>query len=180
MKFSEFLAEVNYRTQADTIIERINEFNEGRGVGQNFDLTGYDTHNIPVQIKDMPNGEFNVSENQLTSFENFPKEARYISARGNKFTTLHNIHKYIHRVPANFGLDLCNNPIESSVLGLLLIKDLPSVSFDNFKGGVKLNQTLDKVNTIINKYLPNTRGNEAVYECQEELIDAGYEEYAQL
>ncbi len=33
---------------------------------------------------------------------------------------------------------------------------------------------------ILNKYLPNYRGMEAVYECQTELIMADFEQYAQL
>jgi hypothetical protein len=66
------------------------------------------------------------------------------------------------------------------VLGLLLIKNLSSVTFNQYKSGSELNKKLDKVNDIINKYLPNTRGNDAVFDCQEELIEAGFEEYAQL
>ena len=39
---------------------------------------------------------------------------------------------------------------------------------------------IDSLAKILNKYLPNTRGYAAVAECQDELIEAGYEDYAQI
>ena len=58
-----------------------------------------------------------------------------------------------------------NNPIESHVLGLLKIKGLQEVRLDDIQ-----------LTKIINKYLP--LGD--LLDCQEELIEAGYEEFAQL
>jgi hypothetical protein len=57
------------------------------------------------------------------------------------------------------------NPINECVLGLLKIKKLKKVEIDN-----------KEVEAIINKYLPE--GN--IVECQSELIEAGFDEYAKL
>jgi hypothetical protein len=87
------------------------------------------------------------------------------------------------------------NFIEGDVLGLLLIENLASVTYDiainitNSTGGryafsqndifleKDLITTNDKVFTIINKYLSNSRD---VFLCQDELLKLGYVEYAQL
>lgn len=57
------------------------------------------------------------------------------------------------------------NPIKSHVLGLIKIKKLQGVVMDN-----------KVAEGIINKHLPE--GD--IFSCQEELIDAGLEDYAQL
>lgn len=82
--------------------------------------------------------------------------------------TLHNFHKHVTTIDhmAEFHC-----PFKSNLLPLLMIKSLDHVVLNNVDR---------KVEQIINNYLPNTRGNDAVYECQNELIDAGFEEYAQL
>lgn len=109
---------------------------------------------------------FDADNNLITSVEGITPVTTAVYLSNNKLESLHNVHKHITMTrQAHFD----GNPIKSHVLGLLLIKNLYIVSLDN-----------DKINRIINSYLPNTRGNEAVYECQEELIDAGYDEYAQL
>ena len=62
--------------------------------------------------------------------------------------------------------DFSNNPITSHVLGLMLIEDLQFVEFDN-----------KQLQNIINKHLKEGRD---VFECQNELMEAGLDEYAQL
>ena len=52
------------------------------------------------------------------------------------------------------------------LLGLLLIDGLQKVFLDNMK-----------VRVIINKHL---KGDRDVFACQEELIEAGFEDFAQL
>ena len=91
----------------------------------------------------------------------------------NNLTSLHNIHKQIKHIggSANF----IHNPIKSHVLGLLLIDGLEEVSFESFS--ISSNATRHKMNHIINKHLKNGRD---VFACQEELIEAGLDEYAQL
>ncbi len=110
-------------------------------------------------------GNFNCHGNKLTSLEGAPSSVGgNLSCFNNKLTSLHNIHKQIKHIGgfATFN----DNPITSHVLGLLLIDGLQKVFLDNMK-----------VRVIINKHL---KGDRDIFACQEELIEAGYEEYAQL
>ena len=108
---------------------------------------------------------FNVERNKLTSTEWAPSFIGLdLFFSKNKLTSLHNIHKHIKHIGRYAYFE--KNPIESHVLGLLLIDGLKFVGLDN-----------EKVENIINKHL---KGERDVFACQEELIEAGYEEYAQL
>lgn len=133
-------------------------------------------------------GEFACDDNQLTSLKGGPEEVYgnvYVSdnklesldgapkiihgdfyGSNNKLTSLKDIHKHIHELNGIFYIS--GNRTYSHILGLLLIKNLKSV---------RIHPTL---NWILDKYLPNTRGMEAVFECQEDLISEGFEDYAQL
>lgn len=109
-------------------------------------------------------GTFQCSLNTLTTLEGVPSiiDGDFI-CDDNDLTSLHDIHKQINAI---FGKGwFHNNPIKSHVLGLLKIKRLNLVTLDN-----------KEVEEIINKYLPD--GD--IIECQQELIEAGLEEYAQL
>ena len=128
-------------------------------------------------------GAFVCSNNKLTNLIGGPTEVKYITADDNKFsslrgapsiihkngffqnnelTSLHNIHKEILEAEE---LYFQKNPIKSNILGLLKIKNLKLVKFDD-----------EKLEAIIKKYLP--MGN--LLECQQELIDTGLEEFAKL
>ena len=106
----------------------------------------------------------NVSNNWLSNFEGCPEhiDGDFI-LRFNYFKSLKNIHKHLKVV--NGRIDLKNNQLLSDILGLLKIKRLQKVNLDN-----------KNIEDIINKYLPE--GD--ILECQQELIDAGFEEYARL
>ncbi len=110
-------------------------------------------------------GYYYCYENKLTSLEGLPSSMDSLSISNNKLTTLHNIHKIIKRM--NGAANFSGNPIETHVLGLLLIDGLEKVWFDD-------NWPLVR---IINKHL---EGERDVFACQEELIENGFEEYAQL
>jgi Leucine-rich repeat (LRR) protein len=106
---------------------------------------------------------FYAHDNQLTSLEGCPKEiGEELDCSNNQIKDLHDIHKHITKCA---HLSLKGNQIESHVLGLLKIENLKFVSLDN-----------DELQDIINKYLP--LGD--IFECQEELMAAEFEEYAQL
>ena len=64
---------------------------------------------------------------------------------------------------------LRNNPIISNILGILLIDGCYKVYLDN-----------KDVQDIINEYLPNKEGRKNVMKCKAKLVDAKFEEYAQL
>ena len=113
-------------------------------------------------------GDFSCSSNNLTSLEYCPSEVgEDFLCYDNQLKDLHNIHKYLKKMDGTFYVD--GNHIESSVLGLLLIPGCKEVTLDN-----------KQVEEILNRYLPNTRGQKAVIECQSELIDADLEDFAHL
>jgi hypothetical protein len=111
-------------------------------------------------------GTFFCSDNKLTSLEGAPSSVGGdFFCTANKLTSLHNIHKQIKHIGSEHA-DFNNNPIKSHVLGLLLIDGLKYVFLDN-----------KKVEEIITKHL---LGERDVFACQEELIEAGLEDFAQL
>ena len=109
--------------------------------------------------------DFNLDQLKLTSLVGFPSYvARNLYVSNNKLTNLHNIHHHIRHIGNK--IDFGGNPITSHVLGLLKIESLVSVNMDNVT-----------VRNIINKHL---NGDKDVLDCAEELVEAGYEAYAQL
>lgn len=109
--------------------------------------------------------DFMVHNNNIESLEGCPK---FVGCdfwiHTNNLSNLHNIHKQIKHIGgmANFG----GNPITSHMLGLLLIDGLCGIYYDN-----------KKIENIINKHL---KGERDIFACQEELIEAGFEDFAQL
>ena len=118
-------------------------------------------------------GDFVCSVNKkLTSLEFGPKivHGEYRCYRCN-ITSLQNIHKYTQQI---FGDFYCSdNPIKSHMLGLLLIKDLKEVVCYE-------DDIMHEPAQIISKYLQQPMSKQRMFDCQEELIQAGFKEYAQL
>ena len=110
-------------------------------------------------------GDFFCTQSGITSLEGIPPSINgNVYFANNKIKSLHNIHKQIKHI--NGGISFIGNPITSHVLGLLLIDGLKMVFLDN-----------TKVEAIINNHL---RGERDVFACQEELIEAGFDEFAKL
>ncbi len=108
---------------------------------------------------------FYCHSNNITSLEGAPSSiGGEFSCNDNKLTSLHNIHKQIKHIGGIAAFE--KNPIKSHVLGLLEIDGLKGVLLDNIK-----------VQRIVNKHL---KGDRDVVACQKELIDAGFEDFAQL
>ena len=132
-------------------------------VGGNFSCG----ENKLTSLKGAPSsvgGTLFCNNNKLTSLEGAPSSVgRNFSCHNNELTSLSTIHKIIKEVRGYMNFE--DNPIKSSVLGLVKIKGLTNVIFDN-----------KKLEKIMNKYLP--LGD--IFDCQEELIEAGLDEYAQL
>jgi len=116
-------------------------------------------------------GYFDCSHNKLTSLEGAPSSVSGIGGdfdcSRNNLTSLHDIHKIVKKINGSVWAE--NNPIASCVLGVLLIEGCRRLVIDNHK-----------VEDVVNKYLPNTRGFSTVIECQSELLDAGFDEYAKF
>ena len=86
-------------------------------------------------------------------------------------TSLRNIHKYTQQILGDFYCG--DNPIKSHMLGLLLIKGLTYSACNS-------DDNMYKPIQIINNYLKQPMSKQRMFDCQEELIQAGFKEYAQL
>jgi hypothetical protein len=107
--------------------------------------------------------DFYCQANKLKSLVGITKKVKDLCVNGNQLTNLHNIHKM---VDIDGAADFLANPITSHVLGLLMMPKLEEVYLDNVK-----------VLRIINKHI---KGDKDIFACQEELIEAGLDDYAQL
>lgn len=116
---------------------------------------------------------FDCSSNQLTSLEHCPEfilnrlwyTKSIFSATNNNISSLVGFgRKFCKQI--NGKLDLSRNPLISNALGLLLIKDLTSVVFDN-----------EKLQNIFNYYL---KGESDVMDCMEELTQARLTAFARF
>ena len=122
-------------------------------------------------------GTLMADHNRLTTIEGLPKVIDdLLSISHNRLTSLRGIHKVIKELHGSIFID--NNPIKEAILGLLMIKGLTRVRTDHMFPGD--NHGLFDACVIINKYLPNTNGMEAVSRCQDELEEAGYGDFAEL
>lgn len=116
----------------------------------------------------LPRGEFSCAWNKLTSLEGAPSSVRYsFLCQDNRLTSLEGIHRILKQIGGEFVAR--GNPIESHVLGVLLIDRLTKIDLDE-----------ERVKDIVNKYLPNKTGRSVLIHCQNELLDAGFEGYAKL
>lgn len=125
--------------------------------------------NLLKSLKGAPKhvgGVFNCAFNDISSLEGAPSfiGEDFNCSNNKQLTSLHNIHKQIKHIGRGAYFDGC--PITSHVLGFLLIDGLTSVVLENLN-----------VQIIINTHLYDDRD---VFACQEELIEKGFEEYAQL
>ena len=113
--------------------------------------------------------KFTIKTGTVNSFEGIPEEAEMMNlSQWNNLTSLKGINNHIkscERMIIPIG-------IKSNILGLLYIKDLEIVSPPFGKGEELINALI-----ILHKHL---KGDNDVLECQEELISAGYKEYAKL
>lgn len=121
-------------------------------------------------------GNFRCRNNLLQSFEGAPKYVGkdFLIGGNPRLTSLHDIYKHVKQIDGMLIMD--TKPIKDSILGLLMIRGLKEVD----DGDSHRPHTHTQPFIILNTYLPNTTGKDAVYECQEELIDAGFEKFAKL
>lgn len=147
--------------------------------------------NLKVKFHSISGNFCCISKNKLTTLEGMPKNiGRSCDISFNKLTTL----EFIPRIIKN-SLDVSHNPI-TSLIGVADLFDEVykiSASFSKIKeGGLGLilipNLKIIREGSqgafvtgpfhIIAKYLG--KGEDGLIECQSELIEAGYEDYAVL
>ena len=122
------------------------------------------------------NGDFLCISTKISSLEFAPKVIHGdFTCFDNKMTSLKDIHKHIHQIDGTIRLNQpsWNCRITSNILGLLKIKNLKEIV------GLGAYDPFAKAANIINKYLPNPTTAQII-DCQNELIEAGFEEYAEL
>jgi len=118
---------------------------------------------------------------KIKSLEGLPVEIDHaLDILGTGITSLKGIERLTFRITGRKGLiKLDSSKIKSHVLGLLRVKGLGEVNDQTFLGDrifVKSDWEM-----IIAPYLfTSDRSNELLFQCQNELIDAGLEEHAQL
>ena len=116
-------------------------------------------------------GNFDCSHEERTNLEGVPDNVGGdFDCSNNKLESLQDVHKSIKMMNGTFYAH--HNPIRSHVMGLLFIKGCRRVVIDH-----------KEVDDILNKYLPNDNEktkNKVALECQSVLLDAGFEDYAQL
>ena len=134
-------------------------------VNGNFDCSV----NLLTSLEGAPShvgGYFSCSVNNLTSLDGAPSHAGgSFYCAFNELTSLKDVHKHIAEIKGEFCA--VANPINSHVLGLLLIKGVTKVQLDN-----------KQVEEILNRHFG--KGRVGMLMAQEELIEAGLEEFAQL
>ena len=109
----------------------------------------------------------------LTSLEGVPKKiVGTFQCFDNPIKSLKGIHKIIEEIDGTF---IIPDSVESNILGVLKIKNLGKIIFKSPSN----EDTKKEISDIINKYLPNPSPSDII-DCQNELIDAGFEEYAEL
>jgi hypothetical protein len=151
-----------------------------RIVGKFFSCFG----NMLINLKGAPDevgGYFECAQNKLMTLEGItPKIGDHLDFHNNELTSLKDIHKQVKQMTG--PIIVYSNPIKSHVLGVLYIKGCQKIIFDDSHNnfGPTLNANLEKLEMIMNKFLPNTNGHEGVLKCKFALQDAGLEEYAKL
>ena len=112
----------------------------------------------------------------LVSFEGAPKFiGRSASFANCGFTSLRNVHKHFKEINGFFSV--VRTPVKSHILGLFLIKGVKKFMMES-QIDTNVDKDRQKIEKIVNKYIQ--QGKAGMMECQNELIDAGYEEYAQI
>lgn len=116
---------------------------------------------------DYVGGDFSCERNILITLKGAPKKVGGdFYCTGNNLTSLKDIHKIITNIKGEFYCQ--GNRIKSHVLGLLLIDGITEIC------GGKNDEWCD----ILNKYLG--MGRKGLLDCQNDLIEVGLEEFAQI
>jgi hypothetical protein len=114
-------------------------------------------------------GDFWCHHNSLTSLDGCPSQVSndFVCYR-NKLISLKDVHKHITKIGG--GFECYNNPIQSHILGLMMI-DIGGEITTRLGNGTNVDE-------VLNKW--KNQGRKGVLGCQRDLIAAGYKELAQL
>ncbi len=133
-------------------------------VAGSVDLSGLKLERLPVKFGSV-GGDFTCSRNLLPSLVGAPSTVGGgFNCNRNRLTSLVGVHKILKQIGG--GLYIWRNEIMTGGIGLVLVEGLTKIDADQ------------PALRIINKYLG--QGMKGVLRCQEELHDAGFEEYAKI
>lgn len=170
------------------------KINIGRALWVQPQLNLIDNGKIKIPLG-IIKGNFNITDGSIATFENFPVKITgdcHITTSDNlrsfdgcpeyiegdfvmncpSISSLHNLHKHLKHVTL---INVDTDRIKDSILGLLLI--------DGFMGIytiINLPFPVAGPFEILNRHAAKGLGKEALFACQQDMIDAGFEEYAQL
>lgn len=117
--------------------------------------------------------KFSCEDNHLTLIDAAPATCKVFDCVKNNISSLKGIHKLIKEMNGPFKAS--QNPIKSHVLGLLYIRGCYPVDLDNKWVEDCLNKYLKHIN-----HHDDPERHKVVLACQSELLDNGYEDFAQL
>jgi hypothetical protein len=111
---------------------------------------------------------FYCAYNNLTSLEGSPSSVGgdFVCSR-NQLTSLTGIEKILKKMNGIFYAE--GNPLESHVIGLLLVPGCNKVMLGN-----------KQVQEILNRHLKSPFGKRRFFDCQSELLDSGLDDFAKL
>lgn len=125
-------------------------------------------------------GELDIMRNEITSIEDMPNMTvlSHIDMRRNKIKSFKGIGS---KLKCNGEIDISGNPVESHVLGFILIEGLEAVKFDHYEGGQSSTKEVEQMRIalkIVNKYLG--KGKAGVLKAQGEMEELDLDDFAQL
>lgn len=144
-----------------------------------FECTHEDIESLigcPHEVK----GDLDFTSNKIKNLAGISKTIRgNLWLSNNPIESLKDIAKNIKYIKGKVILRNC--PVKSNILGLLKIDGLTGVLVNN-NNPHDPDKKLMRAVVIINKYLDRRTPNDTqlLYECQDALIDAGLEDFAEM
>ncbi len=129
-------------------------------------------------LPDVVQGSFWADHNEIVQLEGFSSKVYGdVELGNNRLGHLKDIHKCFTQIGGFMHLHA--NPIQSHILGLLLIPNLIHVKYKN-RGDS--DDGICRALSILNDYLTGTSVPQktTVYDCHEKLIEAGLGKFAQV
>jgi len=120
-------------------------------------------------------GGINLSSTRISEedFKYLPKKIKDLRLSScENVKNISTLHKHVQEIETAIGLSGVD--LTGGLLGLLKIKNLQALQY-----GFSTDRPLDRALKIVDSYLP-TKSDDAIMDCQDELIDAGLEKYARI
>jgi hypothetical protein len=120
-------------------------------------------------------GGVNLSSTRISEkdFKYLPKKMKDLRLSScENVKNISTLHKHVQEIET--AISVSGVDLTGGLLGLLKIKNLQAIQY-----GFSSDRPLDKALKIVDNYMP-VKTDDAIMDCQDELIDAGLEEYARV